>query len=112
LGTLFYGDSRVPIPIDDRALSHLRFVILTKLRRGEAFGFTWTKSVAEGSGRSTVWMHPSVPLHFEFDGNRNASLNRHWLEALTQQAATSGGLTLIEEPRVEPVEQPDDPTLA
>lgn len=111
MGTLYYGDARIPIPIDDRALSHLRFVILTKLRRGESFGFSWTKSVAEGSGRSTVWIHPAVPLHFEFDGSRSASLNRHWLEALTQQAATSGGLMLVDEPRAETVEPPDDAAL-
>ena len=87
------------ITIDDRALTHLRFVILTKFRRGESFGFSWAKSASEGSGRSTVWLHPSIPLQFEFDGSRSPSLNRQWLEDLTRQAATSGGLVVTEEPK-------------
>ena len=102
MGTLYYGDSRVAISIDDRALTHLRFVILTKFRRGESFGFSWAKPVSEGSGRSTVWLHPSIPLQFEFDGSRSPSLNRQWLEELTRQAATSGGLIITEEPKPEP----------
>lgn len=104
MGTLYYGDSRVAIPIDDRALSHLRFVILTKFRRGEAFGFSWVKALADGSGRATIWLHPAITLQFEFDGSRSPSLNRQWLENLTQQAATSGGLILTEEPRTEILE--------
>ena len=112
MGTLYYGDARVAIPIDDRALSHLRFVILTKFRRNEGCGFSWAKTASDGSGRSTIWLHPSIPLQFEFDGGRNPSLNRAWLENLTQQAATSGGLILTEEPRGEAPESADDSTVA
>ncbi len=101
MGTLYYGDARTPIAIDDRALAHLKFVILAKLRRNEGFGFSWVKGLGEGSGRSTIWVHPSIPLHFEFNGNRAPTLNRAWLEALTQQAATSGGLTIVDEPTSE-----------
>lgn len=101
MGTLYYGDARTPIEIDDRALAHVKFVILSKLRRNEGFGFSWTKGLGEGSGRSTIWLSPSIPLQFDFNGNRAPSLNRAWLEALTQQAATSGGLTLVEEPTTE-----------
>ena len=98
MGTLYYGNARTPIEIDDRALAHLKFVILSKLRRNEGFGFSWSKSVDLGSGRSTVWMAPSIPLQFDFAEPARPQLNRAWLEALTQQAATSGGLTLVEEP--------------
>ena len=108
MGTLYYGDARVPISVDDRALAHLRFVVLTKFRRGEAFGFSWVKAATEGSGRSTVWLHPSVALQFEFEGSRSPSLNRLWLESLTQQASTTGGLTLTEEPRQEAGENADE----
>lgn len=107
MGTLYYGDSRVAIPVDDRALAHLRFVILTKFRRGESFGFSWAKSSNEGSGRSTVWLHPSIPLQFEFEGSRSPSMNRQWLEDLTRQAATSGGLVVTEEPKQDAVD-PDE----
>lgn len=98
MGTLYYGDARTPIEIDDRALAHLKFVILAKLRRNEGFGFSWVKGISEGSGRATIWLSPSIPLQFEFNGNRPPSLNRAWLEALTQQAATAGGLSIVEEP--------------
>jgi hypothetical protein len=102
VGTLYYGDARVPIEVEDRALAHVKFVILAKLRRNEGFGFSWVKPLSEGSGRGTVWIHPSIALHFEFSGSRSPNLNRAWLEALTQQAATSGGLTIVEEPPGEP----------
>ena len=98
MGTLYYGDARTPISIEDRALAHLRFVILSKLRRNEGFGFSWTTSAEEGGVGSTVWISPSVPLHFESEDTHTPPLNRAWLEALTQQASTSGGLTLIDEP--------------
>ena len=98
MGTLYYGTARTPIEIEDRALAHLKFVVLAKLRRNEGFGFSWTKTPDAGSGRSTVWMSPSVALQFEFATAGRPPLNRTWLEALTQQAATSAGLTLIEEP--------------
>ena len=102
MGTLYYGDARVAIPIEDRALSHLRFVILAKFRRGESFGFSWATPPEETDGRSTVWLHPSIPLQFDFDDSRAPELNRLWLEALTQQAASNVGLVLSEEPSHEP----------
>src|SRR5690606_2111885 len=37
MGTLFYGSQGTPIDINDRALSHIKVVIVAKLRRGEAF---------------------------------------------------------------------------
>lgn len=54
MGTLYYGDSRVPIEIEDRALAHVKLVILAKLRRGEGFGFSWNYGADGGGGRSTV----------------------------------------------------------
>lgn len=99
MGTLYYGNARTPIEIEDRALAHVKFVILSKLRRNEGFGFSWAKSVDLGSGRSTVWMAPSIPLQFDFTEVTRPALNRAWLEVLNQQAATSGGLTLVDEPR-------------
>lgn len=98
MGTLYYGSARTPIEIEDRALAHLKFVVLAKLRRNEGFGFSWAKAPEAGSGRSTVWISPSVPLQFEFAEGRRPLLNRAWLEVLTQQASTSAGLTLVEEP--------------
>lgn len=98
MGTLYYGNARTPIEIEDRALAHLKFVILSKLRRNEGFGFSWAKGVDSGSGRSTVWVAPPIPLEFEFAESTRPLLNRAWLEALNQQASTSGGLVLVDEP--------------
>ncbi|WP_309616621.1 hypothetical protein [Salinibacterium sp.] len=98
MGTLYYGDSRFAIHIDDRTLAHLAVVIVNKLRRGESFTFSWTKSRSEGHGRSTIWVSPSFPLHFEFDGNKSPSLNRRWLEELALVAGGGGGLVIVDEP--------------
>lgn len=98
MGTMYYGDSRFPIPIEDRALAHLQVVIVNKLRRGESFTFSWVKTRADGHGRSTVWMAPELALQFEFGGSKAPSLNRRWLEELSLVASSGTGLILVDEP--------------
>lgn len=99
MGTLYYGDARLPIPVDDRALAHIQIVIVNKLRRNESFTFSWIKSRSEGHGRSTVWFSPQVAVHFEFDGSKSPQLNRRWLEELSVLAGSGTGLVISEEPR-------------
>ena len=108
MGTLYYGDSRFPIPVEDRALAHIKVVIINKLRRGESFTFSWVKSRAEGHGRSTVWLSPQVALHFEFEGSKAPTLNRRWLEDLSLIASSGSGLVLLDEPS-ESSESPKQP---
>jgi len=72
--------------------------MMGKLRRGEGFGFSWGKTAEQGSGRSTIWVHPGVELHFEYEDAARPNLNRAWLEALTRQANTAVGLSLVDEP--------------
>ena len=98
MGTLYYGDSRLPIPIDDRALAHLKVVIVNKLRRGESFTFSWVKNRAEGHGRSTIWLSPEISLHFDFEGSKGPTLNRRWLEELSLVASSGTGLMILDEP--------------
>lgn len=98
MGTLYYGDARLPVSVDDRALAHLKVVIVNKLRRGESFTYSWVKSRAEGHGRATIWMSPEIPLHFEFEGSKAPALNRRWLEELSLVASSGSGLALSEEP--------------
>jgi hypothetical protein len=98
VGTLYYGDAATPIEIDDRALAHVKVVIATKLRRGESFTLSWTHGPDQEVGRSTVWLHPSIPLRFVFDEPEPALLSRTWIEALANSANSSGGLLLVEEP--------------
>jgi hypothetical protein len=96
LGTLYYGDARHPIAIDDRSLAHVKVVIINKLRRNESFSFSWAH--ADRNGRSTIWLSPSISLHFEFEGGRAPALNRQWLEELAQVASSTAGLVLSDEP--------------
>lgn len=97
MGTFHYGDSEIPIHIEERALAHLKVVIATKLRRQEAFTLSWRHPNGDPVGRSTIWLHPAIPLRFTFDEPETPQLNVKWIEALMQSANSSGGITLIEE---------------
>ena len=98
MGHLHYGDHSASVEIDDRALAHLQVVILHKLRRGESFPFSWIEPTSTGSGRSTIWLHPTVTLRFTFAGNRMPSLNAAWIEQLSALANSDGGLRSTTEP--------------
>lgn len=95
MGTMFYGGSATPIHIEDDALAHLKVVIAIKLRRGESFTLSWVHPEGEARGRSTVWLHPSIPLRFVFDDPEPPSISREWIEELAQSANTSGGIQLV-----------------
>jgi hypothetical protein len=97
VGQLIYGSTGTRIEIDDRALAHLKVVIITKLRRSEGFAFSWDEELKNGSGRSTVWMHPSVSIQFKFSGTRQPSMNKIWLEELMSSANSGGGLHVLPE---------------
>jgi len=97
MGTLFYGE-RTDISFEDRTLFHLQIVIGAKLRRGEAFFFTWKEDVATGSGRGSIWIQRSIPLVFALRTSRPIAVNRRWLEQLTVSANSAQGLFLSEEP--------------
>lgn len=115
MGTIFYGGSAVPIHIEDRALAHLKVVIATKLRRSESFTVSWQHPNDQPAGRSTIWLHPSIPLRFVFDDPEPAELNRRWIEDLAHSANTSGGITLVAEyfePESMDSAEPDRPTIA
>jgi hypothetical protein len=102
MGRMIYGNAGTEIDFEDRLLAHLKVVIITKLRRDESFLLSWEHGQSEGSGRSSVWMHPAVPLHFRFYGNRQPPLNRAWIEDLMLAANSTGGLVPVPEP-----EQPE-----
>jgi len=98
MGKLIYGNAGVVINLDDRVLAHLQIVVSAKLRRNEAFFFSWKDGVATGSSRGSVWIERSIPLYFHFKSMAMGPLNRSWLEKLTQSANSSQGLILTEEP--------------
>ncbi|KQX06919.1 MULTISPECIES: DUF7882 family protein [unclassified Leifsonia] len=112
MGTLTY-DVVKQIHFDDRLLAHLQLVIATKLRRGESFNFSWKTDPSEGSGRTTIWLHPAIPLLYEFQGSRQPSINRVWLDELMASADSVTGLQVIPEPREDrPRRQDDEPLRA
>lgn len=98
MGKLVYGAPTWSIEFDDRALAHLRIVMIAKLRRAESFSFSWKFDASYGNGRSSLWLHPAIPLQFEFYGGREPSLNRAWIDALMTSANSPGGLELLDEP--------------
>ena len=104
MGLLRYGVAPA-ITIDDRVLMHLQAVMVAKLRRREAFAFSWDQEpgvgmdvVHENGTRGSVWVSESSSLYFEYDGPRDGALNREWLEGLMQAANTNAGLRVLPEP--------------
>ncbi|UYO96523.1 hypothetical protein OED01_13050 [Microbacterium sp. M28] len=97
MGQLHYGDAAKPICIEDRALAHLKVVIATKLRRNESFTLSWRHPDGESAGRSTIWLHPSIPLRFVFEEPEPPELSPTWITDLANSANSTGGITLVEE---------------
>lgn len=111
MGRLYYGNTTDAIELPDRMLAHLRIVASTKLRRSESFTVSWTHSSDDGEGRSTIWLHCSIPLRFDFDRVGAEQIDRAYLEQLAQEAASSNGIVfdLTEETRTAPVTHTDIP---
>lgn len=106
MGHLIYGVAPA-INIDDRALQHLRAVIVTKLRRDESFMFTWGSEpdthgddALEGNEgqHGSVWISRASSLYFSFDAPPASDLNRRWLTVLNEAANSATGLRVIPEP--------------
>ena len=105
MGTLTY-DVVYKVDFEDRALAHLQIVIATKMRRNESFNFSWVKDPSTGSGRTAIWMHPSIPLVYEFQGSRHPAINRAWIDLLMSAANSTAGLVLLPEPTAAAVTAP------
>ena len=92
MGSIYYGGSATPIHLDDHVLQHLKVVVVTKLRRGESFTVTWEHPEEQPRGRSTLWLHPAIPLRFVFDDPGTPALSQEWIQRLAEEANTSGGI--------------------
>ncbi|MEP6481841.1 MAG: ATP-dependent DNA ligase [Rhodoglobus sp.] len=97
MGTLTY-DSTLAADFDDRKLAHLQIVIGAKLRRNEAFYFSWKDDVSIGNGRTVIWVHPTLPLSFKYFGSKPPTINRNWIDEMMLLANTPSGLYLVPEP--------------
>jgi len=98
MGKFIYGTPSISVDFDDRVLVHLKAVILSKVRRGESFTFSWEYTVAHGSGHSSIWIHPTIPLQFDFYGSKEPRLNRVWIDELVRLANSPSGLRVTPEP--------------
>jgi hypothetical protein len=94
MGTLFYGSQPVAIRVEDVLLRHLEVVITSKLRRGESLVLSWHDDGTTGDGRSTVWIHPSIELHYRFNGSSEPNVDRELLEDLSAAAGSNGGIRI------------------
>lgn len=104
MGTFTY-QAGPRVHIDDRVLAHVQQVIATKLRRNESFVFSWCDG--DGDGRTSVWLHPAIPVWFTYGGAIPA-LNQAWIEALMQRANGPAGMCVVPEP-AESLAGDDDP---
>jgi hypothetical protein len=85
------------VHLDDRTLTHLQIVIINKLRRGDCFLMSWKDDPEAGNGRSAIWLHPHMLLHFKFDGGKVPTINPDWLSTLAASAESSRGLVITAE---------------
>lgn len=93
MGYLHYGGIE-SFNVDDRTLTHLRTVILGKFNLQESLVFTW----AEDGKQHSIWLNPSVPIHFEFDTDETPEINHAWIEQLLTYANSPAGLRISSEP--------------
>jgi hypothetical protein len=94
MGTLYYGAGRTPINVDDRLLAHLKVVATSKLRRNESFLVSWDEPPENGSGRGSVFIHPTCDLIYRFDGSRTAELDQDLLESMATESMSNRGLVI------------------
>jgi hypothetical protein len=97
MGTFLY-DVDFSADFDDRLLAHLQIVIGSKLRRGESFYFSWHDDVRVGNGRTSLWLHPAVPLRYKYYGGRMPRINPAWIRILALSADSTAGLQVLDEP--------------
>jgi hypothetical protein len=94
MGVVYYGGGETPIHIEDRVLAHLKVVIATKLRRNESFTLSFRHGPFDPVGRTTIWLHPAIPLRFEFEEPEAPELDPQLIRDLANSANTSGGIAL------------------
>jgi hypothetical protein len=99
MGYLQYGNDQYEF--DDRLLAHMKLAIVAKLLRHESFLLNWTIPADKGSGRISLWVSRESHLTFRFSGSRPPNINPRWIEALSLNAARTGGMLVIGEDEVD-----------
>ena len=94
MGKLIYGAVQREIEIDDGLLAHLEVVVLSRLRRNNAFALRWAERADSGDTRRTVWVHQAADLYFEYDTPDAPQLDRELLDRLAKAADSNAGINL------------------
>ncbi|WP_424449840.1 hypothetical protein [Microbacterium arborescens] len=94
MGSMFYSNTPDPVEFPDTLLAHLQAVIGTKLRRNESFTLSWQHSDDDPNGRTTLWIHPAMPLRFTFDRRDLDPLDPELLHKLAAEASSTAGITI------------------
>ena len=89
MGYLHYSNA-ARFEFEDGLLTHLRAVSLSKLNIQESLFFTWTYAESQHS----IWLHPSMPLHFEFEVQSTPKLDPAVLDELIALSNSPGGLRI------------------
>ena len=92
MANLYYGAGLEPTKLPEFLLAHIKIVIATKLRRNESFLLTWPHP--DGSGRTSLWIQPSIPMRFEFESAEAPQTDRALLARLAEAANSNSGLVL------------------
>lgn len=90
MGRLIYQERHV-LDIEDRLLSHLRVVIMNKLRRQEPF---MLMAPHPEQGTLSLWLHPFTPIVLQFYGSRPPQLDKALIDQMMQDASGPNGLVL------------------
>ena len=91
MGTWHYDDHGT-VYIEDNLLAHLQILLITKLRRSEAFLLSWADG--DDGRRSTVWIAPHVPYRFVYESADRVAVDAERLKAMMHAASSTGGLVL------------------
>jgi hypothetical protein len=102
MGRLVYGATQRTIVMDDRLLAHIEVVVLSRLRRNNAFALRWAEVDGERPGRRTIWIHQDTDLCFEYDTAEQDELDRDLLDQLAKAADSNTGMNLRTEAREAP----------
>ena len=89
MGILYYSDAQYPIRIDDDTLASLKVVLERRLEAGRGLMLSWSEA---GFGRSTVWLHPSIPIRLHVDDAVAQAPSQRAIDAMTLEIEQSGGI--------------------
>ena len=92
MGSLKFDGNRVEF--DDRTLAHLQIAVVHRLRRQESVLVSWLDALGDGDGRSAVFLHPTLPISFDFDRAEITGIDREWVQRLLADAGGRSGVVM------------------